>query len=270
MGDASARVCVFCGGEGPLTLEHVFPQWALPYLRALGQPRTAVRSDSAMESHHAWRTSAVDLKARKICGRCNGGWMSAIESRARPILGPLIRSTGACAFTDDEAVVLGTWVAKTVLTASLLHANEGAAIPRKYYREMFLERKPFQDCVIWIAPYEVGEYPVSSSAVAIPDIEGFRVTGNVGCLAYQLTGGEGMKEGGLVIPPENLKSHLTQIWPLLSSGTCREIDELLMKMWPGASHRGRAPGGMNDAELRELSEIGTRPWRSGTGSAGVP
>lgn len=31
---AKQRICVFCGGSGPLTKQHVWPRWAEPLLPA--------------------------------------------------------------------------------------------------------------------------------------------------------------------------------------------------------------------------------------------
>ncbi len=256
MTEVETRSCVFCGGQ-PVTREHVFPQWMRAYLNGFGRPTHAVKAD---REHRSWPTCTIDFKARKVCAACNGGWMCELESAAKPVLVPLIESTAPMRLTDEDAVLLARWVTKTALTASLIHPEDRAIIPSKYFAEIHRTLGPLRDSVIWIAPYAVREYPVSSSSLSLQDINGFRVTGNVGCLAYQLTTGEGMADGGVVLPPDELAHCLTQIWPLLAHDQGRPMDQHLIRAWPGATFRGRAPGGMTDEQLRSFSEVSDESW----------
>jgi hypothetical protein len=262
------RSCVFCG-HVPLTREHVFPQWVVPLLETLGQPRSATRiTDHDEHVHDIWNTSTIDFKARKVCGDCNSGWMSSLETAVMPILTPLVLTTAPQTFTQEEAVTLATWVAKTALTASLLHADKTNPIPKKYFDELYRERRPFRDSVVWIAAYDVGHYPASSSMVPIPPVNGFRVTGNVGCFAYQLTSGDNMADGGLVLPPAELMPYITQIWPVEPRP---ELAAHIKQFWPALGHLERLDVAMNDEELRYLSQVPDHSWGiKGTGGIERP
>lgn len=207
--------------------------------------------------HDVWNTSVIDLKVRKVCGACNGGWMSEIEVAAMPILRPLIPNVAPAIFTEPSAVTLATWVVKTALTASLVHPDDTNPVSGKYFDELFRRRAPLVDSVVWIAAYEVGRYPVSSSMMAIPDVNGFRVTGNVGCFAYQVAAGDDMAEGGVVLPPDELAPYLSQIWPLQPRA---DLAAILAQAWPGTAHLGRLPVAMNDAGLRYLSQVPNHSW----------
>lgn len=238
--------------------EHGFPRWVVSLIETLGQPRSATRvTDHGDHVHNMWNTETIDIKVRKVCGPCNSGWMSSMETAVMPILTPLILTTDAQTFTEAEAITLATWVAKTALTASLLHPDETNPIPRKYFDELHRERTPFRDSVVWIAAYDVGRYPASSSMVPIPPVNGFLVTGNVGCFVYQLTAGDDMANGGLVMPPGELAPYVTQIWPLQPHP---ELAPIIKHAWPALGHLGRLGVAMNDNGLRYLSQVPDHSW----------
>jgi hypothetical protein len=183
--------------------------------------------------------------------------MSEMEVRTRYPLTPLVLSTRPQAFDESDAAQLAAWISKTALTASLLHPDETNPIPKKYFDEMYRNRAPLKDSVVWIAAYDVGTYPASSSMVPIEPVNGFRVTGNVGCLVYQVTAHDDLADHGLVLPPGELVPYLTQIWPFeLRLG----LNELVKKGWPNLGHLGRVSVAMNDAGLRYLSQVPDHSW----------
>jgi hypothetical protein len=250
------RRCIFCG-RGGLTLEHVFPQWLVPVLEQLGQTHSATRvTEDPDHTHNVWNTTAVDFKARKVCGQCNSGWLSEIEVATMPVLTPLVQSDAAYTFTREDAATLATWITKTALTASLVHPDESNPIPKKYFTDLYEGRRPFADSVVWIAGYDLGGYPVSNSMIPLGQANGFLVTGNVGHLVYQLTGADDL-EMGVVLPPEGLVAYLTQIWPLEPRA---DTAELIQKVWPALGHLGRLETALNDAGLRYLSKVDDHSW----------
>jgi hypothetical protein len=192
-----------------------------------------------------------------VCAPCNGGWMAALEAAVKPILSPLILTTDPQSFTEDDALMLATWAAKTVLTASLLHSDDTNPIPKKYFGELYRDRRPFKDCVVWIAAYDVGRYPASSSMVPIPPVNGFRVTGNIGCFAYQLTASDDQAASGVVLPPDELAPYLSQIWPREPRS---DLAALIAPAWRGFGYLGRLGVAMNDDGLRYLSQVPDHSW----------
>ena len=79
-----ARQCIFCGGGG-LTNEHAWPQWILNEQDPFG---IVVESDGEHVRTLVGPKAAIKLKV--VCAACNNGWMSDLEAKAKPVLGPLI------------------------------------------------------------------------------------------------------------------------------------------------------------------------------------
>jgi hypothetical protein len=77
---AKPKRCFFCGAEGPLTQEHVLPDW----LRHLGFKGTGVRElvqDSDVPIIQQGGAFSKTLKI--VCADCSNVWMSAMEDDAR-------------------------------------------------------------------------------------------------------------------------------------------------------------------------------------------
>jgi hypothetical protein len=78
----------------------------------------------------------ASFKLKKICEPCNNGWMSKLESAAKPhILGLIIGQLSLETLTEDERRILKKWAGKTAIVES--HAV-GAECPvdAKYLRWM--------------------------------------------------------------------------------------------------------------------------------------
>ena len=240
----------------------MFPQWTVPLIETLGQPLSAtrVRDHGDDHVHDIWETTAIDLTARKVCASCNGGWMSELEAAAIPLLRPLILTTEARTFSEEEAVTIATWVTKTALTSSLLESDDTNPVVDEHFRELFDRRLPLGNSVVWLAAYDVGRYPASSSMVPIPPMNGSRLTGNLGCLAYQVTAGDDPADHRLVLPPGELVPYLTQIWPVEPRP---DLGLMLKRAWPLLGHLGRAPVAMSDEGLRFLSQVSDHSWGVG-------
>lgn len=84
--------CIFCGGPGP-SAEHIWSDWMRSYFKRTphsvheasivkGRPvGSGLPRD--FEDRHG---SMINKKVRAVCGRCNNGWMSGIETAAIPAL----------------------------------------------------------------------------------------------------------------------------------------------------------------------------------------
>jgi hypothetical protein len=110
--------CLFCGAQAPgiLTNEHVVPEWLLEYLGYT--PKQQIFhgvSDSDTGAVTEQRVhSAFTFVDGRVCGACNHGWMSRLETAAKPILIPLIEGERSlAALTSAEREILGKWTAKT-------------------------------------------------------------------------------------------------------------------------------------------------------------
>jgi hypothetical protein len=159
--------CVFCGFEGRLSREHVWPQWVRRhafeeqgistenisrYWFTRERPGTA-----PLKSTDKKGASRLSLVSRHACEMCNKGWMSDLERRIIPVLGPMMdgRSTELSAI---DLKALRAWAVKTAL--SFAYANRGRlsySIPASLAHDLYAGR--LTDDVpdgaqVWVAWYD--------------------------------------------------------------------------------------------------------------------
>ncbi len=143
-----------------MTLEHVLPHWLTDFfLNDLGQ-RTfdthIVTPDN--EERRRWENKEMDLTVRRVCGGCNGGWMSELEGKAKPVLLPLLRGENLpITLSAEEQDLLGVWVYKTALMVDFylsgVTAREYRPIPGNAYRRFYRSRIPLSMGVrVWAIP----------------------------------------------------------------------------------------------------------------------
>src|SRR5438045_3538534 len=84
------RACLFCGAT-PVTREHALALWTGEVIPGTGPWTHHHVERYGDEPIREWRTDAPDLKCNVVCKSCNNGWMSAVESRAKPVLTPMIQ-----------------------------------------------------------------------------------------------------------------------------------------------------------------------------------
>src|SRR5919106_151931 len=109
------RSCVFCGQEGKLTAEHVWPAWIDQYIptipgEVLGYNHKHGTSDGRFEVLFEYQR--LDQRAKVVCLTCNNGWMNDLENRARPVLKEMISGSGVSLGVDEQRDV-ATWAVKT-------------------------------------------------------------------------------------------------------------------------------------------------------------
>lgn len=91
------------------------------------QPHFIFRGERADDGTHQVYAEArgktipvMDITVRVPCGRCNGGWMSQLEGRTKPILEAMM--SGDAVVLDETAVrTVATWAFKT---AAMLQFND--------------------------------------------------------------------------------------------------------------------------------------------------
>jgi len=135
------RVCWFCGRAltGSRANEHVFPLWiqdelSLRNLEITPSWHAQPLGELLDERRQTWGT----LVAGRICSICNNGWMSDLETTARPILLPLIRGERLVAsLSHSEQYLTARWATKTVYTLSA--AIQEKRVPPQQYRALHKE-----------------------------------------------------------------------------------------------------------------------------------
>jgi len=154
------RRCIFCLAR-KLTREHVFADW----LRTIF-PRSA--DSSHTRGQMTWGMSingrrygmpvrsihqghSGSRKVKVVCGGCNHGWMSRMETRTRPVLMRLIQGQTHRLSTFDQKLV-ATWSAKTAMVAEYVHPTH-IAVPDFHRLWMYANLEPPPGWNIWIAHY---------------------------------------------------------------------------------------------------------------------
>ena len=139
------KCCVFCGG--PLSgkskaREHVFPSWLLEELDIADDlyqfgwltPFGRLKN----ERQHVLRSSLLGF----VCVRCNGGWMSQLESRTKAIfLRALDDNVETLELTHADVRLLATWSYKTAITLNLSSNYRDLFSPRQV-REFGKTKRP--------------------------------------------------------------------------------------------------------------------------------
>jgi hypothetical protein len=168
-----------------------------------------------------WQSDPFTMTVKRVCGRCNNGWMNDLEISARRFLEPMIDGIPQSLDANAQATV-ASWVAKTAMMLGLIEPDR--PVPPGQYRELLHGRRPPANCLIWAAAYMPDE-PLYGS-VSIPlrlevkgpsttvDSFGYVVTLQLGHIAFQVFGYG--TEG-----PINLGSldhgyfqrYLTSVWP---------------------------------------------------------
>jgi hypothetical protein len=165
------RQCLFCGGR-VTSKEHVWPLWLL---RALGVDtrRTRIHLERGTRPVATW--SGVDLAVdiKYVCERCNNRWMSALETRAQPVLLSLIRGTASVLKPIAQAAV-ATWAVKTAMVFEgtrvegvRFYSDDDRKIVRQHAR-------PPARTSVWIAKFS-GDFVAFSHAI---DLFGSLETGD--------------------------------------------------------------------------------------------
>ena len=113
-----ARQCLFCQAR-PGSREHLFPNWlnsTFPVDPTQPKPELARHAASA-EGVHAAIWTALEMASavtKLVCHDCNTGWMSRLESRAKPLLEPMMLGHPQT-LNPSEQLTVATWACKTVV-----------------------------------------------------------------------------------------------------------------------------------------------------------
>lgn len=119
-----AKSCFWCGTQGDLTKEHVWPRWMVPYAHDLQGHHAEAVFKVGRSNEGAWSTteqstrskqgSQLTAKVREVCRRCNNGWMSELEQAAKPLLLRLMSPPplGALSLDPTQSALIASWALK--------------------------------------------------------------------------------------------------------------------------------------------------------------
>ena len=213
------RTCVFCGGT-PLTKEHIWPQWIGDAL-----PITAELVPHEVHDLPPWDAPPFSLTVKRVCASCNNGWMSDLETTARPSLTPMMLGQQV-ALDGPTQKVIATWTLKTAMMFQF--TEKARSIPDEHYEFLYRRRAPPGSTLTWIARYvnlkPDGTWHVERMAhYASHKLEiigsesgklthGYGVTMSIGQLVLQVLGVYG-DHGERVHRSARSPGHSEEIWP---------------------------------------------------------
>jgi len=149
--DRDTARCIFCG-RSPTTREHVFAQWTHKYM----PPPKPGRAKSHIAIQYPDRVAGSpfklpgairDWQVKCVCGPCNNGWMSRLETEAEPVMEPLFLGQRTRLFEKD-CKTIATWA---VLKSMVVHNKWVHHTRRKFLKR---HKKPPNDWGVWIGNYE--------------------------------------------------------------------------------------------------------------------
>lgn len=150
------RRCVFCDREAK-SREHVIPRWlgeplkgshpVAPGMRRIGLTHRYTPPPGREAEAREWSMPGPDLVTTEVCGDCNSGWLSELESHAKPALGRIVLGEGIDLPSDDQRA-MAAWCYKTVLLMQLVRPD--SFIPRERYSQLHQERRPPSDVRLWL------------------------------------------------------------------------------------------------------------------------
>lgn len=176
--DWAPGVCIYCGERRKLTKEHVFPDWIRNILpRKSGRHTLRFVDKASARAEDIQTLKKIDgdpgsLRIRRVCGVCNGGWMSTLQQKAKPIITALVMGEGDTLTSAQQRIIAG-FVAMTVVINDYKHPEYVAisAIERQILRAT---GTPPRSWWIWLGRYAGGgdftsyratySWPLSSQA----------------------------------------------------------------------------------------------------------
>jgi hypothetical protein len=182
------KTCMFCGGTG-LTQEHVRPRWlegAIEEDAPLGYRHgTAGAEPAPLE----WTGRGFTHTVGDVCRRCNSGWLSELESAAKPLLTPMIRGKHQTLGPRQQRVV-ATWVMKTAAVIDRTHRHR--TVPPEHGRVLRERREPPPGVYVWLAAYGVDTFVGTHKGFQFPSGGGiddaYGATFSIGHLVLQVLG----------------------------------------------------------------------------------
>lgn len=151
--------CIFCGDPGKLTREHIWADWLKSYIpkeKVNYEAGTITVNKPGVPDKVVGKKVGGDPHSRRVqcvCARCNSGWMSSLQERAKPIVIPLLQGA-PCKISARQQKTLAAWIAMAVM-CSEFGDLERIGIPQEDRTILYRHHvPPSASWRIWIGNYE--------------------------------------------------------------------------------------------------------------------
>lgn len=155
--EPTGRACVFCGTEGSLTNEHVYPQWIWREFGDTPKPPKPITTGPHSEqevmtpilggfirevvsSSDRPRLDPTARKVKVVCSGCNNGWMSLLETEAQ--VAHRLMTKKQWRFSASDVRSLRRWAIKTGLMSEHFDRGLRLAMPEVYQAVLNDEEPP--------------------------------------------------------------------------------------------------------------------------------
>lgn len=129
----SLRPCIFCGRHDGLSKEHLWPEWMASYLPLgphnahISEVHSGIPKQSRTLQRRSERPGPVHTKkVRAVCRTCNNGWMSVVETEAKPVLLSALTEE-ALIVRPSESLKLSRWAVLKAIVGE--HASNDHLTP---------------------------------------------------------------------------------------------------------------------------------------------
>ena len=137
-----------------VTNEHAIPQWIGAVLPGDGPWRHGHTERHGDEPMRGWVKGGPDLKCKAACRTCNGGWMSQLEGRAKPVLTPVFQGYPSRLGPHDLELI-AYWALKTVLMLDRCSDADHQTIAKAEYAAVYTAQTVLQSTHVWLGKCEV-------------------------------------------------------------------------------------------------------------------
>jgi hypothetical protein len=129
------KKCIFCDSlitKATQSKEHVIPKWILDKLEPgytynnTGKWTTFPTNTEVIFSERKYSSYSTVLGG--VCKKCNGGWMSDLETQFQPLFNALYEEESPVIFTKEQSIIFAKWAFKTSITLNY-SANYKKIIP---------------------------------------------------------------------------------------------------------------------------------------------
>lgn len=166
--------CLFCGGSGKLTREHIIPREISARLR-IASPLTPAHGRPLQPAPGAQRfhtSRDVDATITAICQHCNGTFFNALQDNARAFWHPAITGDGI-ELDGDLKKAVATWAYKTGLLFALSQSPRVQWDARivQLCRDLRLVSRPPVGARVWLARYDLrDDYPEHVATIRLAEL----------------------------------------------------------------------------------------------------
>ena len=244
------RTCIFCGDPAS-SKEDAWPLWLLRRIGASGPGEMSAERGRA--GVFRWHQAKAGLPIRCVCRSCNNGWMSRLESQAKPVIEQLLGDDPVTLNLDDQKI-LAAWAIKCVMVCEGLRLEQSWAFTQEERAQLRESLALPSRARVWIAKCvnSPGLYCSARDLTGRADGLGFRVSAYVATMAF----------GPLAIQVLNFS--LPNLVPSPGEITADLVDgpwdSLALQIWPDSCPRLPWPADMGLAGEEGL-DVFSKRWK---------